>query len=279
VASGTTSAVRFIALGAIAVVIVRCASTARETRLEIAPAPVTVSALPDEPPAAEPPPSASLSSSSPPQPLPREPGRADLDPGNDWVVAPPDPVADCDERLASAGIRFAKAALPVRSAEKGTITCGAEQVVEYRGSSSGIRYNAAPVVTCTLALALARFEAVLQDEAERRFHSRVQRLEQAGTYNCRKMSRFRDMVSEHSYANAIDVRGVTLANGRTINVLRDFGKLDLEPTAEASVFLREVAHRAFDEEVFSVVLTPYFDALHRDHFHLDMARYRVDGTH
>jgi hypothetical protein len=30
--------------------------------------------------------------------------------------------------------------------------------------------------------------------------------------------------------------------------------------------------------VFSVVLTPYWDALHRDHFHLDLARYRVDGT-
>jgi len=27
-----------------------------------------------------------------------------------------------------------------------------------------------------------------------------------------------------------------------------------------------------------VVLTPFFDRLHRDHLHLDLARYRVDGT-
>jgi hypothetical protein len=207
-----------------------------------------------------------------------EPGHADLDPTNDWVVAPPPPVADCEQRLSAAGVHFAPAELPLRSGNKGAITCGAEQVVEYRGSASGIRYNSAPLVTCTLALALARFERVLQDEAELHFKSRIRRLEQAGTYNCRKMARFRSMVSEHSYANAIDFRGVTLENGRTIDVLHDFGKLDVEPTSEPSLFLRSVAHRAFDEQVFSVVLTPYFDALHRDHFHLDMARYRVDGT-
>jgi hypothetical protein len=193
------------------------------------------------------------------------------------VVAPPAPVADCEERLTAAGIRFARAELPLRNGG-GTITCGAEQVVEYRGSESGIKYNASPVVTCTLALALARFERVLQDEAALRLKSRVRRLEQAGTYNCRKMARFRSMVSEHSYANAIDFRGVTLDDGRTIGVLHDFGRLDVEPTSPQSLFLRSVAHRAFDEQVFSVVLTPYFDALHRDHFHLDMARYRVDGT-
>jgi hypothetical protein len=211
------------------------------------------------------------------EPTPPEPGTADLDPTNDWVVAPPAPVADCEARLSAAGIRFARAELPLRNGG-GAITCGAEQVVEYLGSASGIRYNASPVVTCTLALALARFERILQDEAELHLKSRVRRLEQAGTYNCRKMARFRSMVSEHSYANAIDFRGVTLEDGRTIGVLRDFGKLDVEPASPQALFLHSVAHRAFDERVFSVVLTPYFDALHRDHFHLDMARYRVDGT-
>jgi hypothetical protein len=44
------------------------------------------------------------------------------------------------------------------------------------------------------------------------------------------------------------------------------------------LFLRSLARRLYDEDVFSVVLTPFFDALHRDHFHLDLARYRLDGT-
>ena len=48
-------------------------------------------------------------------------------------------------------------------------------------------------------------------------------------------------------------------------------------TAETR-FLREAARALYDEGVFSVVLTPAYDRLHHDHFHLDLARYRVDGT-
>jgi hypothetical protein len=92
------------------------------------------------------------------------------------------------------------------------------------------------------------------------------------------MARYTGWVSEHSYANAIDLRSMTLGNGRTVAVLKDFGPLDSEPQAAEGQFLRRAARRAFNENIFSVVLTPFFDALHRDHFHLDMARYRADGT-
>jgi hypothetical protein len=56
------------------------------------------------------------------------------------------------------------------------------------------------------------------------------------------------------------------------------GKLEQEPSDARAIFLRAAARRAYDDGVFSVVLTPYFDPLHRDHFHVDLARYRVDGT-
>jgi hypothetical protein len=210
--------------------------------------------------------------------VPPEPGRADLDPDNDYVVAPPAVIPDCEERLRAAGIEFRPAELPVKTIEGGTLTCGAEQVVEYRGSASGIRYNAAPLLTCGMALGLARFERVLQEEAEMQLHSRVKRLSHAGTYSCRHMARYRGWVSEHSYANAIDLRSMTLANGKTVAVVKDFGPLDAEPSTSEGRFLRRAARRAYDEEIFSVVLTPFFDALHRDHFHLDMARYRADGA-
>jgi hypothetical protein len=206
------------------------------------------------------------------------PGEADLDPDNDFVVAPPDAVPDCESLLRAAGVRFAPAELPVKKADHATITCGAEQVVTYRGGDSGIRYNTPPLLTCTLALALAKFERILQEESQAAFGAKVVRIEHAGTYNCRKMARFANMVSEHSYANAIDLRSMTLLGGKTLSVARDFGRTDAEGDTPAAVFLRKVSRRAFDEGVFSVVLTPYFDRLHRDHFHLDMARYRVDGT-
>jgi hypothetical protein len=206
------------------------------------------------------------------------PGYADLDPDNDAIVAPPDPVPDCETRLRAAGIDFRPAELPLKSADRGSITCGCAQVVEYRGTASGIRYNAPPVLTCTMALGLARFESALQEEADAHLQTKVKRVTHAGTYSCRRMARFSTMVSEHSYANAIDLRSIALADGRTIAVLRDFGAPDEDPATPAARFLRRAAHRAYDEGMFSVVLTPAFDPLHKDHFHLDMARYRVDGT-
>jgi hypothetical protein len=128
-----------------------------------------------------------------------------------------------------------------------------------------------------MALALADFERLLQEEAKRHLGKRIVRIEHGGTYSCRKMTRFK-MVSEHSYGNAIDLRAFTLQDGRRITVERHFGKLDSEPSDPRSMFLRAATRRAYDEAMFSVVLTPYFDRLHRDHFHLDLARYRVDGT-
>ncbi len=212
-----------------------------------------------------------------PTEVPSSPGSADLDPTNDEVVGPPSSVPDCEARLQAASVTFRRAELPLRTTARGTLTCGSDQVVEYLGGDSGIRYNRAPVLTCTMALGLANFEHLLQEEARARFGTRVKRLVHAGTYSCRRMARFK-MVSEHSYAKAIDLQSMVLDNGRSIAVVKDFGPLEDDPATPEGQFLRTVARRAYDEKIFSVVLTPRFDTLHRDHFHLDMARYRVDGT-
>lgn len=205
-------------------------------------------------------------------------GSADLDPSNDEVVGPPEPIPDCAARLERAGVSWKPAELPLQQKVGGTYTCGAAEAVVYLRGPEKIRFNGAPVLTCGMALALARFERLLNEEASRVLGSRVVRIEHIGTYNCRKMTRFRQMVSEHSYGNAIDIRRFTLENGRSLAVLPDFGPIDREPARQAGVFLRGVARRSYDEGVFSVVCTPFFDSLHRDHFHFDLARYRVDGT-
>lgn len=204
-------------------------------------------------------------------------GGADLDPSNDEVVSPPDPIEGCEARLKEAGVEFVRAELPVKPAHGKLPTCGVEQALVYKRGPLGIRYNAAPLVSCRLALGLARAERILDEEARRVLGQSVVRIEQGGTYNCRKMARFK-LVSEHSYANAIDLLSVTLKNGQRVSVLSNFGKTSEEPTRREARFLRAVAHRLYDEGVFSVVLTPFFDSLHRDHFHFDQARYRVDGT-
>ncbi len=205
------------------------------------------------------------------------PPLADVDPDDDFVVAPPALIPDCEARLREAGVSFRAAELPVRAATAKHPTCGTPQAVVYLRGPAGIRYNVSPVVSCGMALGLARFEQALNEEAERYLGQKVARVEQGGTYNCRKMARY-DFVSEHAYANAIDIRSVTLKNGRKITVLASFGKLDVAPKRPESLFLRALANRLYDEGTFSVVITPFFDALHRDHIHLDLARYRTDGS-
>jgi len=202
---------------------------------------------------------------------------ADLDPANDFVVAPPEPIADCEGELRAAGVTFTVAELPVKAGNAKRPTCGVEQAVVYQRGPAKVRYNSAPLVSCGMALGLARFEQALNQEAERYFGQGVARVEQGGTYNCRKMARF-NLVSEHAYANAIDIRSVTLKNGRKLTVLGGFGRIDAEPKAAEARFWRSLANRLYDEGSFSVVIAPFFDALHKDHLHLDQARYRVDGS-
>ena len=137
-----------------------------------------------------------------------------------------------------------------KTVERGTLTCGAEQVVEYRGSASGIRYNAAPLLTCTMALGLARFERVLQEEAETPApiaceahracrdvqlpsHGPLPRLGQ------RTQLRERNRPSQHDARQRQDDRRP-----------KDFGPLDSEPSAPESQFLRRSARRAYDEHLF-----------------------------
>jgi hypothetical protein len=204
-------------------------------------------------------------------------GHADLDPDNDLAIGPPPPLADCEQRLQDAGVTFKPARIGTSHERDGVPTCGAEQVVRFKRGPGRIAYSSAPLLTCQMALALADFERVVQEEAERELGSRVARIEHIGTFNCRKMALY-DLISEHSYANGLDIRRLVLADGRVVDVLKDFRPKEAEPPSSRGTFLRALANRLFDEEVFSVVVTPFFDSAHRNHIHVDLARYRVDGS-
>lgn len=204
-------------------------------------------------------------------------GPADVDPDNDLLVAPPAPLADCERKLQAAGVQFSATKIPLRRARNGVFSCGTEQAVVYERGPEGLRFNARPRVTCRMALGLAEFERIAQEQARQHLGTTIRRVVQLGTYSCRRMQRF-DLVSEHSYANAIDIEAFELADGRKITVLSHFGSTTEVSRSAESRFLRSLAQRLYRENVFSVVLTPFFDRLHRDHLHLDQARYRLDGT-
>jgi len=199
-----------------------------------------------------------------------------VDPSDDDVVGPPDALPDCEDRLVQEGVSFRPSRLPVHTESK--IVCGAPQVVAYQRGPGSIAYDPPPLLTCSMALALAAFERIMQEEATRIFQSPVTRIQQLGTNNCRGIAAYKGVVSEHSYANAIDLARFTLKNGKTFTVLDDFDTGAGAPSRPAGTWLRFVSQRAFDEDVFSNVLTPFWNAYHRNHFHLDLARYRVNGV-
>lgn len=204
-------------------------------------------------------------------------GQADLDPSNDHLVAPPDAIENCSEKLARLGFDFSRGELPFREGKPGFPRCGSFDAAILKRTKSGIAIRPPALVSCRLALAIADLDELFQELAEKYFHEKIVRLDQAGTYSCRKMQRF-DLVSEHSYGNAIDILSFTLKSGRKITVLKDFGDLDKPPATQAALFLRDVGEQAFDRNAVSVSLGPYWDALHKDHFHVDLAHYRVDGS-
>ena len=70
--------------------------------------------------------------------------------------------------------------------------------------------------------------------------------------------------SEHARANAVDIAGFTLADGTRISVAGDW-----EEEGARGRFLKEVRDGAC--RLFATVLSPDYNAAHRDHFHLDQA--------
>lgn len=223
--------------------------------------------------------SVSASASEVVPPKPRSPfAYANVDPDDDDTVGPPDARPTCDADLVAAGVSYKKDKLPLYTPPKTKMVCGAPQVVVYKGSPAKIGYSPSVLLTCTMALALARFETILQEEAQKTYGKRVVTIHHLGTYNCREMAAYPGWVSEHSYANAIDFADFVLEDGRTIEVLKHFSPKSPAGVTKEAKFLRAIAGRAYDEETFSVVLTPFFDAHHSNHFHVDLARYRSDGT-
>ena len=196
----------------------------------------------------------------------------EADAANPWI-GPPDPIDGCFSRLSDLGVQFSVAHLPVHRARGGDFECGAPQAVRYRRGPLAIGLRGAPVLSCPMALAWTQAEIIIQRIAKEELGRTVAYVQHAGTYNCREMAAYPGWVSEHSYANALDIKSFVLEGGRVVSV----GKSYQEQNGVGR-FLRRLTRELYDREIFSVVLTPNFDGLHRRHLHLDMARYRVDGT-
>lgn len=119
---------------------------------------------------------------------------------------------------------------------------------------------------CQIGLRLAMWmEHGIQPAARQRLGSTVTRLHHLSSYNCRAMRTGRGettRMSTHATAEAIDITGVTLETGRKITLLQDWNSAD----PETREFLRDLRDSACTW--FRMTLSPNYNSLHADHFHL-----------
>lgn len=169
----------------------------------------------------------------------------------------------CRALLGRAGIRYT--ALPARPEGP---RCGHEGAVRLGpGGAREIAYRPANLgMNCAVAAGLALWEwHVVQPAAQRHFGRSVAAIDHFGSYNCRRMyGRGEGNWSEHARANAVDIAAFILDDGRRISLAGDW-----DDNGARGRFLREVRDGACD--VFATVLSPDYNAAHRDHFHLDQA--------
>jgi hypothetical protein len=142
--------------------------------------------------------------------------------------------------------------------------CGWSNAV--RLTSAGGVHAAFDRLTCETAVALALWlEHEVQPLAAEAFGQRVAAVRSLGSYACRNIRgspRWPHRRSEHATANAVDIAGFTLADGRAVSVRRHWRNEGAEGR-----FLREAHARACP--YFRAALGPGYNAAHRDHFHLD----------
>ncbi len=124
---------------------------------------------------------------------------------------------------------------------------------------------------CAVALRLYLLEKhVMQPQAVALMGSPVRSIAHFGSYSCRTMRGSSWRMSEHASANAFDLRGVTLADGRALSL-----KADWTRDGPASGFFKRVRTGACG--LFNMVLSPDYNADHADHIHVDLGVFR--GCH
>lgn len=189
---------------------------------------------------------------------------------DNWSLIAREDGAACREELKAAGFKFQ--AYPEKK-EPDKNGCGmANGVVVMRGPT-GIVYDPPATVDCTLARALAGVERIVQEEAEAHLGSRIVKIGNLGGYACRPRN-FRKgaSLSAHAFGSALDLSSFHPAKGQPAIIVNDYEDAPRSTPSrdERQRFLRRVFARLRHHEAdLTYVVGPGFNAVHKNHFHLD----------
>jgi len=164
----------------------------------------------------------------------------------------------CYADLSRAGVNYSP--LPDRDYGGGCQVVGAVQLIDIGVPVTGLK-----AMRCGLARTfIAWTRNAVVPAAYQILGSQVVKVETFGTYACRNtVGTATARLSGHALANAVDVSGFVLADGRRITIANDWRSED----DRVREFLKVVHDSACKR--FGTVLTPNYNEAHRDHFHLE----------
>lgn len=192
---------------------------------------------------------AALAASAVPRPRPE-----------DRRVAPPAIIETTGGRQAVCGVRDIVGA-PAQSIRGRLPGCGVSNPVRVT-SVAGVALSRASLMDCTTAKALRSWVENGVKPGVGRLGGGPGRINVVADYACRTINhRPGGNISEHGKGKAIDISGITLRNGKTLSIARDWSR-----RSEGAVLKR--LHRAACGP-FGTVLGPEADRFHQDHFHFD----------
>ncbi len=193
----------------------------------------------------------------------REPGK---EPGeaNREAKAPPAPQLSACRQALTEEIAIAPSIPPI----KGPGACGGDDLVRLEAvvlpDKRRVALTPAATMRCTMATAVANWVRSDLVPLAARLGSPIAALDNYDSYQCRGRNNIAGaQMSEHGRANALDVRGFKLADGRMIELTDRTQPRDLRETVLHSVCT-----------YFTTVLGPDSDWYHEDHIHLDLAERR-----
>src|SRR5205085_250553 len=143
--------------------------------------------------------------------------------------------------------------------------CGAPDLVRLEAvvlpDNSRVAVTPPATLRCSMAEAIVSFVRVDASELARDLGASLRTVHNYASYDCRGRNRVAGAkTSEHGKGNALDVRGLTLTDGRFVELTDSQVARDFREKFRASACAR-----------FATVLGPGSDGYHENHIHLDLA--------
>jgi hypothetical protein len=171
--------------------------------------------------------------------------------------------AEADKQLLALGVQYRR--VPDEESDRG---CDVKDAVELTAIGS-VKLTRPALLTQEMAIRMGRWvKESLEPEAQKQFRQQIAAIDVGGSYSCRNIygkpfgGRFAGRLSEHAFANAIDIGGYKLADGRSVDYVKHWHVKD-----GSSEFLQATSLTAC--ETFNTTLTPDYDRFHRNHIHID----------